>query len=47
MNDIAHTSIMKRPKISDPEQRGLLKCLMEDDKPNCNCKLNHCLKKGW
>ena len=24
-----------------------LKCLMEDDKPNCNCELNHCLKKGW
>jgi hypothetical protein len=24
-----------------------LKCLMEDDKPNCTCELNHCLKKGW
>lgn len=24
-----------------------LKCLMEHDKPNCDCELNHCLKKGW
>jgi hypothetical protein len=24
-----------------------LKCLMDDNKPNCTCELNHCLKKGW
>jgi hypothetical protein len=29
------------------EQGEQLKCLMEDDKPNCTCELNHCLKKGW
>lgn len=29
------------------EQSKQLKCFMEDDKPNCNCKINHCLKNGW
>ena len=24
-----------------------LKCLMEEDKPNCHCELNHCDKQGW
>ena len=28
-------------------QSEQLKCLMDDDKPNCDCELNHCLKKGW
>lgn len=28
-------------------QSEQLKCLMEDDKPNCDCELNHCFKKGW
>jgi hypothetical protein len=24
-----------------------LKCLMDNNKPNCDCKLGQCLKKGW
>ena len=31
----------------DEAQSEQLKCLMEDAKPNCDCKLNHCLKNGW
>ena len=43
-----HEMKVKNLYITDvKEQSEQLKCLMEDDKPNCNCELNHCLKKGW
>lgn len=28
------------------ERQEQLKCLMDNDKPNCDCELNHCQKKG-
>jgi hypothetical protein len=34
-------------KCDMPDVGQSLKCLMEDDKPTCNCKLNECIKKGW
>lgn len=24
-----------------------LKCIMDDDNPNCNCSIGNCFKKGW
>ncbi len=46
MNGMSNT---KKVTIATPDeaQSEQLKCLMEDAKPNCDCKLNHCLKNGW
>jgi hypothetical protein len=38
---------VKTHTTPDEGRMEQLKCLMEYTKPNCDCKLDHCLKNGW
>jgi hypothetical protein len=40
-------SELKNYSTPDEGRMEQLKCLMEDAKPNCDCKLDQCMKKGW
>jgi hypothetical protein len=40
-------SELKNYSTPDEGRKEELKCLMDNNKPNCHCKLGQCLKNGW